>query len=363
MLTIGSRNAVRAPLARRHRLALVAVTLAASFVASGAAGAGSSCEGGPIELRRYALHTWSSDNALGTLCRRWEGDVDVLAIDVASTRGGFDAGIVVPGTYGTAVDEFALTTPRVRFSTSGGGTGTWWAGPKVAVYEPGTSGLDGNYENYVIESASLTPDEVHKWLMRGDQASALGTTVESGGTYRHYRRRHGDITQFFAVRSAWRGSGSVELAPILAMWRRHGLPPKWHVNHARVFNVETSGEIDRTFVADYRPAPPSDDITDLEAPAAVRRGATVSVRLDYEASAARQVRLLLQDRRDGYRAAASATFLVEAGRGTIEAPVAVRADAAVHGDYQWQTYIAPPAGGWEDRLDDSPIAPVRVTAD
>ena len=191
----------------------------------------------------WSAHYWESDVFQGRVCRVAQQDASSLYAEVDHTDGGWDIALAYryPGGEGIRVDDIPadlVANGRIQVNLTTTGNALWWAGPKVAVRKKGSSGLDGNYENYVIENASISPDEMHERRMRRDSARYLGTTTHDGAVYKHYYNPHRDWTQYWAVRQTYRTAGPVSLRPILQKWRQDGMPNEM-VRNTR-FNIEAS---------------------------------------------------------------------------------------------------------------------------
>lgn len=217
----------------------------------------SSCDTEHLYTGERFSPAWTSGDFQGTFCREVTGDGEYLSLTLEVQQGGFDTGIAAQYEP-TRVDDLSAplpvsTTVTPQFS----GPGTWWVGPKVLVLENTYyDGLDGEYENYVVENASQPPEHYHAWL--GGDGKYLGETYQDGGVYKHYLVTYSSWEQFWAVRQDYRQSGAVDMAQILGMWRQHGLPNEY-VGGVKA-NVETSKEIEGTLTMDSLSFPAS--ITD-----------------------------------------------------------------------------------------------------
>ena len=209
----------------------------------------SNCSDERLELGTRGSPVWTSRAFEGTFCRDIVGDGESLTLTLDAREDGFDTAIV--SEYNPVRVDDLRTTPLPVSATVApefSGSGNWWIGPKFSVRESAGQGLEGNYENYIVENASRTPEEYHERLTSEDGGTYLGETRQDGGVYRHYLVPHPyqPWEQFWAVRQVYRESGAVDLALILEKWRANGLPnqliPQWRVN------VETSGEVRGTLV-------------------------------------------------------------------------------------------------------------------
>ncbi len=212
-----------------------------------------SCEKENISVGKYNSGVWLSDSFEGTHCRTVCGEFESMVVEVNSTVGGFDTAVRDNYTN-TPVDDISGPKP-VHTSVvvqSVSGEGSWWIGPKISVYQKGTSGLEGNYENYVTENASRTPQEYHDFFIK--KGTYLGETEHAGSTYKHYTFAHKTWWQFRAVRQDYRESGTVDIKEILDTWRGYGMP-NYELRGIRAGNIETSRDIKAVFV-----------ISDIETP-------------------------------------------------------------------------------------------------
>lgn len=188
---------------------------------------------------------WERDGSSGKLRRMLARDGSYLAVEVNQQSGGFDTAVLrsFPETRVDDIRQDVRVAARIDAQIDVV-KGKWWAGPKCAVRTPGSRGLTGNYENYVVENCSVAPDEYHAQRLSSIERKGgayLGTTTQDGSTYRHYRIKHKEWEQFWAVRQDYRTSGAVSMKPIFEMWRKNGLPNQV-VTNIRI-NIETSGEM------------------------------------------------------------------------------------------------------------------------
>ena len=218
-----------------------------------------------IESGGYQGSLWLSQDFEGAQTRTMEGNS--LTVEMAQTaeRGGLDAGV---GLYtGPPKPRFGELHPDSRacfdYDVALSGEGRWWAGPKISVNWQDSDNPDGTsgwYENYVIETASTSPEEIAKGLLDWGQGVFIGETVHDGGTYRHYRAKHQDWVQYWAIRQGYRNSGSTSLGPIWAKWREDGLPEDLPFDGVKL-NIETYGPVKGEFTVvgdvahDYLTAP------------------------------------------------------------------------------------------------------------
>ena len=196
---------------------------------------------------RYSAPVWYSDSFSGEGTRTLDGQTLVLEMEQTAKDGGIDTAVafeppnmVKPDVSEVHPEHYVCFRYDVDLETDG----KWWAGPKISVNwidDPDNyHGMSGWYENYIVETASQTPDELVADLT-GDYFKGLylGTTEHDGGTYRHYRIAFMDWTQFYAVRDSWRNEGSTSIGPILAKWSENGLTDETY--DGSKINIETYG--------------------------------------------------------------------------------------------------------------------------
>lgn len=194
------------------------------------------------EIIRVGTHNspvWLSDVFEGSFCRRIMGDVEKYQVELESIKGGFDTAIVKRNSAIRVDSLNKRTKVASTIDVELDGSGKWWVGPKLGVRQDISQGLDGNYENYVIENASMTPEEYHEDFTK--RGTYIGQSTHDGSVYKHYYKVHNTWKQFYAIRQNYRNSGTVSLNPILNMWRNNGLPNEY-IGPVRV-NVETYGQV------------------------------------------------------------------------------------------------------------------------
>lgn len=200
------------------------------------------CHQKTIKIEDYRFPVWMNDKFAGNFCRRITPNAERLELNLESQSGGFDTAVVKRNSQILVDDLASQSVISSTIEVALDGTGKWWVGPKFAVKQSGSRGLDSNYENYVVENASKTPQQQHERLTT--LGRYLGQTKHNGSVYKHYYKEHKTWGQFWAIRQNYRDTGTVNLKPILDMWRKHGLPNEY-VDAVRV-NVETSGEVSGT---------------------------------------------------------------------------------------------------------------------
>ena len=189
---------------------------------------------------------WLSSDFDGTQTRRMTGNTLVVDMEQRAKTGGLDAGVGLEADPRPAVATLhADTRACFDFDMDVSGEGRWWAGPKISVNwqdDGDYHGMSGWYENYVVEAASTSFDDILDGITGYGQGVFLGTTEQDGATYHHYRAKHSDWTQFWSVREGWRDSGTTSIRPILDMWVEGGLPEDLPVDGIKL-NVETYGPV------------------------------------------------------------------------------------------------------------------------
>ena len=190
---------------------------------------------------------WLSQDFDGSQTRTMEGNRLRVEMEQRAPSGGLDAGV---GLYtGGAKPRFGELHPEsaacFAFDVDLVGEGRWWAGPKISVNWTDAGDPDGAagwYETYVIEAASIPPEELAEGLLDWGQGVFIGETEHDGGTYRHYRAKHREWTQYWAIRQGYRMSGTTSLGPIFALWEADGLSGELPFDGVKL-NLETYGPI------------------------------------------------------------------------------------------------------------------------
>lgn len=196
----------------------------------------------------YKSHAWVSDKFTGRHSRQIKDDAVHFTVYQSHENGGLDVGLSKPGIKPAPV---AAVLPQSSVCSSYdidlSGDGRWWAGPKISVNWQGIESAKGNgddwYENYVVEIASTSPDELHD-ILTDDYFSPeiLPDTVWAGATYRNYKIRFHDWWQFWSVRQDYRKTGTLPVKPVLSFWAEHGLPTQRKFDGVKA-NIETYGQI------------------------------------------------------------------------------------------------------------------------
>lgn len=193
----------------------------------------------------YASYVWVSDQFAGSWTRKVAGDHDRYLVTLNQTAGGLDTDIVRHDHPVQRVDELSAdltvsATTDVRLQTQG--DGMWWAGPKFTVHdETSFQGFSGDYENYIIENASLSPDAFAERMFKN--STYLGETQVDGATYKHYLSTlRAGWEQYWAVRQQYRTAGEVSVSPHLQKWRDSGMANDF-VLIQKPANIETYGAV------------------------------------------------------------------------------------------------------------------------
>ena len=196
---------------------------------------------------RYS-HAWVSNKFDGTHSRQIQDDTLTFTVQQSAVEGGLDVGLSTGELRPVPVKRVAANASICSsYDIDLSGEGRWWAGPKISVNWQGDESAKQNgddwYENYVIEIASTTPEELHD-LFTGDyfDAEILPDAILAGSTYRNYKIRFHDWWQFWTVRQDYRESGTVPIKPILNLWVDHGLPEGRQFDGVKA-NIETYGQL------------------------------------------------------------------------------------------------------------------------
>ena len=200
-------------------------------------------------FNEYTSSAWVSEQFSGMKIRQFRGDKLYFGVEQTAPEGGLDVG----------VSERAFEPTDVRsakrglhvcssYDTDLSGDGRWWAGPKVSVNWQGTEAAKQNgddwYENYIVEIASSTPQELHE-IFTGDyfQAEDLPPLPLARATYRNYKIRFHSWWQFWSVRQDYRATGILNIEPIVDLWIAHGLPSDRTFDGVKA-NIETYGPVE-----------------------------------------------------------------------------------------------------------------------
>jgi hypothetical protein len=196
----------------------------------------------------YTSSAWVSGEFDGQKSRQIIGETLHFSVNQSHHEGGLDVGLSRVDYVVAPVSE-AKKDLRVcsSYQIDLKGGGRWWAGPKVSVNWQGDEAAKQNgddwYENYIVEIASSTPDELHD-IFTGDyfKAIELPSTTLAESTYRHYKIRFHSWWQFWSVRQDFRETGELNVEPILDVWIANGLPTNRVFDGVKA-NIETYGDI------------------------------------------------------------------------------------------------------------------------
>ncbi|MHA7901392.1 MAG: hypothetical protein ACX94B_16135 [Henriciella sp.] len=201
-----------------------------------------------FEFGTLSSSAWVSDTFNGAKARQFRDQTLFFSVAQDAPEGGLDVGLTdledTPRSVAEAKSGLAVCT---SYGTELNGDGRWWAGPKISVNWQGDEAAKQNgddwYENYVVEIASSTPQELHE-IFTGDyfQAEVLPDLTLDGSTYRNYKIRFHSWWQFWSVRQDYRAKGTLALEPILDTWIAHGLPQDRVFDGVKA-NIETYGPI------------------------------------------------------------------------------------------------------------------------
>jgi hypothetical protein len=191
---------------------------------------------------------WVSETFAGQHFRKITNDRLMFTAVQTHEEGGLDIGLSRNDLAAKPVSDMSpdlvfCSTYKLDLS----GTGRWWAGPKISVNWQGDEAAKANgddwYENYIVEIASSTPDELHD-IFTGDyfKGDVLPETQIDGVTYKHYKIRFHSWWQFWSVRQDYRETGSLPIQPILDVWIENGLPTDRQLDGIKA-NIETYGDI------------------------------------------------------------------------------------------------------------------------
>ena len=204
-----------------------------------------------FEFGALSSSAWVSDSFDGRHARQFFGETLRFEVEQFAPEGGLDVGVtpidVQPNGVTQAKQNLQICS---SYAIDLAGTGRWWAGPKISVNWQGEESAKQNgddwYENYVVEIASTTPDDLHA-LFTGDyfKAEELPPLELAGSSYRNYKIRFHDWWQFWSVRQDYRASGVLPVEPIVDTWIAHGLPADRIFDGIKA-NIETYGPISGT---------------------------------------------------------------------------------------------------------------------
>ena len=178
----------------------------------------------------------------GSFCREWttgdDGQLASLKVTLDQAAGAFDVGVgrgVPSKRAGQMPIGHGLS---YRAAVALVGDGYWWSGPKTILSTtPDYTGLDDQYECYIVEQASITPDE----LVAKIGATYRGEGTYDGAVYKHFTVRYREINQVWSIRQTYRTGGWCSVGYVQADWLKLSLVPDVF-NLGWKANLETNGE-------------------------------------------------------------------------------------------------------------------------
>ena len=214
-------------------------------------------------LGNHHLTAWilNFDYSKGSFTRTWDGNasqntIDYLWINIRhqhlnNTYVGFDAGVGRAIGTGTKVADLSsyndqYKSPKINRGVNLKFTNNmqaiqdayWYMGPKTIISSTSSySGLDNQYECYIIENASISNSELIRRL--GLKYRSEGTY--DGSVYKHYTKKLGKIFQVWSLRQSRRNEGWTSVNWIQRQWYEGGLVPWNYYNLGWKANVETAG--------------------------------------------------------------------------------------------------------------------------
>lgn len=194
----------------------------------------------------YASPAWVNETFDGAHVRSLSGNDLTFAIEQSIDGGGWDTAVGIvnePDVTVAQIDpQLAICFDYdLRFAPEH--SGKWWVGPKISVNWAAMTDQPSSgdwYENYVVEMANQTPEELEADLFDFFEAESLGETMIDGATYRHIKLRFNDWWQYWSIRQDYRSAGSMTVASILNGWT--GLPSELPFDGVKA-NIETHGPI------------------------------------------------------------------------------------------------------------------------
>jgi hypothetical protein len=175
---------------------------------------------GAWKLNFTGWHTRSYDNTPGYY------RVD---FDQQSSNGGYDITIGKNVSGGTKVKNcpVGLGADSRIVSKSITGSGFWWSGYKTIISSTEYySGLDGQWECYIVDNSSLTPANLVSTL---DYLTYLGEANYGGVKYKHYKGTipGGTTKQMWSIRSTYRNGGYCPVGYFQEKWVSYGISDQW----------------------------------------------------------------------------------------------------------------------------------------
>lgn len=211
----------------------------------------------------YSSPFWQSDKFKGSHNRTLTNSH--LTFELDEITGGVDTAVAGPDRPGVKVSEVHPDL-AVCMSHKVVSDGFWWLGPKISVNWQSMVDKDKPasergiwYENYIIDNASISPQEVEQWAYDIHNGKYVGDTVHDGATYKHYIIHFKTWVQYWAVRQEFREQGVTTIKPILDKWLSLGMEDR-EFDGVKL-NIEFHGpakakvDINGHIPKDYRLAP------------------------------------------------------------------------------------------------------------
>ena len=216
----------------------------------------------------FYVSAWTQQFS-GWHCRTWDRSswrqMDYFWVNVkqdnTSNSSGYDAGVGRNQPTGKRVNDMLKNSDlnkqmgyRVAITIDNiDSNAYWWVGPKTIISSTSSySGLDGEYECYIVDSSNLDRKTLARRL---GGMTWRGSTGMNGSRYHHYTKKLGQINQVWSIRNAYRRSGPQSINKIQKAWKDFGLVPGQHYNLGWKINVETSGKIEGAFGFTYLSLP------------------------------------------------------------------------------------------------------------
>lgn len=194
----------------------------------------------------YGSPAWVNEAFTGTHQRTLTGNTLTFSIEQSQQGGGWDTAVSLAQDTRFLVSDVPSNAAicfdyDLKFSDAP--SGTWWVGPKISVNWAAMTdapSIGDWYENYVVETARQTPQELEASLFDYFDPVFLGESVINGATYRHIKLRYQDWWQYWSIRQDYRTSGMLDINPILKAWE--GLPDALPFDGVKA-NIETHGPV------------------------------------------------------------------------------------------------------------------------
>jgi hypothetical protein len=191
----------------------------------------------------HRLGAWTL-NFAGSHTRSYDNTPGYYRCDFDQTNngGGYDITIGRNTTGGTRVDSCPVTLGANSSidKKSVTGNGYWWSGYKAIISSTEYySGLDGQWECYIVENSSLSSSAL---VTRLGYLTYQGQATYDGSNYKHYKGviPGSTINQMWSIRDNYRDSGWCSVGYIQQKWRTYGVPNNWNLGWGRY--VEFAGK-------------------------------------------------------------------------------------------------------------------------